>query len=120
MADHVAEIAYQWHLGTNDGTVGPDCVLVWRNSKLSAHKGGGGIQFFSHKNRVQGASIPTIANGRDMSAFVKVLMDVTMPQMMKQMETMQRGEKAPKFDPKEDELNRRLAQIPDKPDEALR
>ncbi|WP_290898970.1 hypothetical protein, partial [Hoeflea sp.] len=37
VAKHLAQLAYSSHLATKDGTVGPDCLVIWRNSKRSLH-----------------------------------------------------------------------------------
>lgn len=120
VAERLAQLAYLSHLQTQDGTVGPDCLVIWRNSKGSLHRGGGAHQFFSHGARSDGSSIPTIANGMDLSALVQIMMEVTMPQFEKMFEARERGEEPPTFDGNDKEINRRLALLPSKPDEKLR
>ncbi|WP_319825754.1 hypothetical protein [Thalassovita sp.] len=120
VAEHLAQIAYSSYLETADGTVGPDCLVVWRNAKGSPHKGGGAHDFFSHRQCVGGGSIPGITNGIDMSALVQIMMDEMAPHFEKVNAAWDRGEEPPKFDGRKKEINQRLAQLPSKPDEKLR
>ena len=39
VADHLAAINYRVHLGMTDGSVGPRCIIAWRNRKNGVHKG---------------------------------------------------------------------------------
>jgi hypothetical protein len=120
VAKHLAQIAYRSHLETRDGTVGPECLVVWRNSKGSLHKGGGSQKFFSHTERTKGASIPTIGDGMDLSALVKITMEETIPYFEKVHTALGLGEEPPKFDAGQEEIKRRVSQLPSTPDEGLR
>jgi hypothetical protein len=116
VAEYLAQLAYQSHQGTQDGTVGPDCLIVWVSSKQS--KLGGDSAFFSRGARTGGGSIPTIDNGMDMVAMLKTLE----PDLMRHLETVfsaqERGKEPPKLRFSE-EAKQRLSKLPLKPDEKL-
>lgn len=115
VADHLARLNNEVHLGVPDKSVGPRCIVAWRNTKEGAHKGGGGHQFYTGTTRdASSRSLPTIANGMDVSA----LLGVIMPHAAKTLEAMRAGEPTKELD--KDELNAELARLPDKPDENLR
>ena len=115
LAAHLATLNNEVHEGIRDGSVGPRCIVAWRHRKHGVHKGGGGHQFFTGSARDPSSpSLPTIANGMDVSALVEVMM----PHTMKMFEAMREGRPAPELD--KDELNAELARLPDKPDEDLR
>src|SRR5207244_980539 len=40
VADHLAQLNNQVHLGITDKSVGPRCIVAWRNKKGSANGGG--------------------------------------------------------------------------------
>lgn len=110
VADHLAELNNEVHLGMVDQSVGPRCIVAWRHRKTGAHKGGGGHQFYTGVDRDRNStSLPTIANGMDVHSLVGVLM----PRFMK----WKPGEPPPDMDT--DEINAELARLPDKPDEDL-
>ncbi len=115
MADHLASLNSEVHLGISDKSVGPRCTVAWRNRKEGVHKGGGGHRFYTGTTRdANSLPLPTIANGMDVSALAGVMM----PHMSKMMEAMQAGDPPKELD--KDELNAELARLPDKPDENLR
>lgn len=115
LSDHLAKLNLNVHRHIADGTVGPSCIVAWRNRKSGHYKGGGGHQSYTDGLRdANSPSLPTIANGMDINALVGVMM----PRMMKSFEAMRAGEPAKEFD--KDELNAELARLPDKPDEQLR
>jgi hypothetical protein len=115
VADHLATLNYEVHLGVSDNSVGPSCIVVWRNRKEGIYKGGGAHQFYTGTTRdVDIPSLPKIANGVDISAVI----DVLTPRLFPILQAMQGGEPANSLD--EDELNVELARLPDKPDEILR
>jgi len=120
LAKYLAQIAYSSHLATQDGTVGPDSLVVWRNSKRSWHKGGGAHAFFSHGDRSNGASIPSISNGMDMSALANILMEELAPHFEEVSVAWDRGEEPPEFGGREKRINQRLSKLPSTPDEKLR
>lgn len=115
VSDHLAKLNSKVHRHITDGTVGPSCIVAWRNRKRGHHKGGGGHQFYSDGLRdANNPSLPTIANGMDLNAVVGVMM----PRTVKMLEAMHAGEPAKELD--KDELNAELARLPKKPDEQLR
>lgn len=115
VANHLASLNFAVHQGTTDGSVGPSCIVAWRNRKSGFHKGGGGHQFFSGEAQdASSPSLPTIATGMDINALVGVIM----PRMTQMFEAMRAGEPSKELD--KDEINTELARLPDKPDENLR
>ncbi|SEM70917.1 hypothetical protein SAMN04488077_10767 [Roseovarius tolerans] len=120
VAHHLAKLAYRSCLGTPDGSVGPDSLVVWRNSKAGLHRGGGGHSFFANAQpSSQRADIPSISKGMDMTALVKTMMEVIIPQFEEMSAAKDRGEEIPEFDGGTDEINRRLRRLPSTPDEKL-
>lgn len=115
VADHLASQNYKVHLGVTDKSVGPTCIVSWRNKKSGFHKGGGGHQFYSEEARdASSPSLPTIATGMDINALAGVLT----PTISKMFESMRTGEPAKELE--KDDLNKEIAGLPDKPDEKLR
>lgn len=115
VSDHLASLNNEVHIGTKDNTVGPRCIVAWRNRKSGFHKGGGGHQFYTGETRdANSPSLPTIGNGMDINAIIGVLM----PQTNKMFEAMRANQPARELD--KEELNEKLARLPDKPDEKLR
>lgn len=123
VADHLADLNYEVSrrlsdksvpLGVRD-TVGPNCIAAWRHRKGGVHDGGGGHEFYTGTTRdASSPSVPTIARGIDVSALVAL----EMPHVIKMFEAMRAGE--PPVEENKDEINARLARLPDKPDESLR
>ncbi|MGD0397897.1 MAG: hypothetical protein ABSC04_03210 [Syntrophobacteraceae bacterium] len=112
---HLAGLNNEVHNGIRDGSVGPRCIVTWRHRRNGLHKGGGGHQFFTGNNPDRSSpSLPTIANGMDVNALIEVMM----PRTMEMFEAMREGRPAPKWDT--DDINAKLARLPDKPDEKLR
>lgn len=110
VADHLANLNNEVHLGIIDKSVGPSCIVAWRYSKS-----GGGHQFYTGKVRdPSSASLPTIANGLDVSALAAAIM----PHMVMRLEVMENGVHTNELDI--DEINKDLASLPDTPDEKLR
>ncbi|MCZ6718844.1 MAG: hypothetical protein O6944_06820 [Gammaproteobacteria bacterium] len=115
VSDYLANLNHEVHLGVVDQSVGPRCIVAWRNRKSGFHKGGGGLQFYTGTTRdASSMCLPTIANGMDISALANMLM----PQVMANFEAMLAGE--PAIEPDKDEINAELARLPDNPDEKLR
>lgn len=115
VADHLASLNHEVHLGISDKSVGPRCIVAWRHRKEGVHKGGGGHQFYTGTTRDSSSpSLPTIANGMDIEALAGVML----PRITKMFEAIQEGKPAKDLD--KDELNVELARLPDKPDENLR
>jgi hypothetical protein len=76
VADYLAEINSRVHRLATDGTVGPRCIVAWRNRKSSIHRIGGAQRCYSGTALDRGCpSIPTIANGMDVAAIAAVMMN---------------------------------------------
>lgn len=115
VADFLASLNDEVHLGVSDRSVGPRCIVAWRNRKEGVHKGGGGHLFYTGTTRDASSPIlPTIANGMDVSALCRVLM----PHTIKTLDAMRSGEQVKDLD--QDELKAEVARLPDQPDEKLR
>lgn len=112
VADALAALNHEVHL--KEDSVGPRCIVAWRYRKSGIHKGGGGHRFYTGNARdASNPSIPTIANGMDLQAFIGTMM----PHFVKQAEAMRSGKPT---DLPANEVNADLARIPEKPDENLR
>jgi hypothetical protein len=115
VADHLASLNNEVHLGVKDNSVGPRCIVAWRNRKGGVHKVGGGHRYYTGTKRdANKPSLPTISIGLD----IKALAGMLMPHTIKALEAMKAGE--PVKDPDRDELNAEFARLPDSPDENLR
>ncbi len=115
VADHLAALNYKVHQDTSDQSVGPACIVAWRNRKSGFHKGGGGHQSYVGDTRDGNSPlIPTIATGMDLNAIIGVMM----PKVTEMFEAMRAGDSARELD--KDEINSELARLSDKPDENLR
>jgi hypothetical protein len=115
VADHLANLNNEVHLGTRDESVACRCIVAWRHRKGSVHQGGGGQQFYTGTTRDScSPCLPTIMRGMD----VKALIAIEMPHMIKMFEARRAGQ--PAEEPNKEEINARLARLPDKPDENLR
>lgn len=114
VADQMAKLNDDVHHAVQDGSVGPRCMVVRRWRKGGVQDGGGGQQFYSGKIRESSSVLPSIWNGRDM----KVLLGAIMPSFQESLRRRRSGESDPELDM--DEVNRRLALLPEKPEEDLR
>ncbi len=115
VSDHMARISYRVSQHTRDGSVGPRCMVIWRNRKASLHKGGGGHQYYTGTTRDQSnPGLPTISNGMDLQALIGVLMK-HMPQMLPRPGEV--GMPTPEMDT--EAINRDLAKLPETPAEDL-
>jgi hypothetical protein len=114
IAGRLAELNWEAHRSVRDGSVGPRCVVVWRR-RPDARPGlsGGGQAFFTGTERDEdGAAIPTIANGLDVQAIGAVLMEGWLARLG--------SSEGRRFEFDQDEINARLAELPDEPDDSLR
>ena len=117
VADHFAKLNYDVHRNTPDGTVGPSCIVAWRNRKAGRYKGGGGHQCYTKDTRDrESIPLPTIAHGMD----IKAIADVIMPSWLKAVGKSLVDENLEDIDIDKDEINDALANLPNKPDEQLR
>ncbi|WP_162918246.1 hypothetical protein [Taklimakanibacter deserti] len=114
VADQLAKLNDEVHNGTPDGTVGPRCVVVWRNRVDGIYQGGGGHQFFiSGKREREKPPLPSISCGMDVEAVFNALL----PHMKEHLSAALKG-KPTAVD--EAQIHADLAKLPDKPDERLR
>jgi hypothetical protein len=115
VADHFAALNYEVHRGLDDETVGPRCIVAWRNGKDAARRGGGAHRYYTGTTvDTESPALPTVGNGMDIRAVVSVVMKhfmATFPAMMKGQQPAE---------PDLNQINADLARIPDKPDEDLR
>jgi hypothetical protein len=115
VADHLANLNNEVHKGISDKSVGPRCIVVWRNRRGGVHHDGGGQQFYTGTIRDPNSSFPSIVNGMDMQALV----GAHMPLLMKSVEAILAGQ-PPKQLLNDEEVKEAVALLPDKPDERLR
>jgi hypothetical protein len=115
VADHLAKLNSEVHLGIRDKSVGPRCIVAWRHRKGGVQNSGGAHQFYSGTTRdASSPSLPTIGTGMDIEAICSVVSPFT----TKMFEAMWAGHPAEELN--KDEINAELARLPDKPDEILR
>lgn len=118
VADHLARLNSDVYLGVSDKSVGPRCIVAWRNKKGGIYKGGGGHNFYTDTARDSDTlPLPDISNGTDWLALVNVP-TLRMSKNLKNFEAIRAGESAEKLDTVD--LNEELARLPNKPDEKLR
>jgi hypothetical protein len=115
IADQLAKLNYEAHREVRDGTVGPRCIVVWRRRPDARQPApGGGHQFYTCVERDRNSGgIPTIGNGMDVNSIVSVMMEHFRSRFAD-------GFSPATFQVDEGEMNRLLANLPDKPDEKLR
>ena len=114
VADQLASINELAHRNTADGTVGSRCIVAWRHNKSGVHKGGGSHQFYDGTKRSgESGALPTILNGMDVRAMIKV----SMPHFV-QMGALRTDGPVGKLDV--EKLNAELAKLPEHPDENLK
>jgi hypothetical protein len=115
VADHLANLNNEVHLGVPDKSVGPRCIVAWRHRKGSVHKGGGAHQFYTGTTRDPGSPpLPNIRNGMDIHALIGVMM----PHMINIMIEATRAHQ-PTKELNRGDINAELARLPNKPDENL-
>jgi hypothetical protein len=113
VADALAEINYR--VSQKERTVGPKCIVAWRNRKGGVLNSGGAHQSYTGKDRDQKIPLlPTIGTGMDIGGIVGVMM----PHLHKQMEAMLAGKTGVQWD--SDAIAAEVAKLPDTPDEKLR
>jgi hypothetical protein len=118
VAHYLARLNHKVHLATPDGSVGSRCIVAWR--PLS---GGGGHDYFDGGQHEQQVGpklhfMPSLARGMDMAA---VLAAVSQP-FFDVMATLGPGETPTEshFDRSHAEQRRRVAELPELPDEDLK
>ena len=110
----LAALNYKVHLATADHSVGPRCVVVWRNRRGSSHKAGGGHHFYDGRTReASSPGIPTIGNGMDIHAITTLMLNNMLAQMQ--------GKSHEQFSSVDfGKLHEGVEKLPDTPDENLR
>ncbi len=108
IADELARINCDVHHGIADGSVGPRCVVAWRRRPNARHNSSGsGHLFYSGVSRDrQTPAIPGLMHGADVKSIGEAFMA---PRI---------AGSGLEFD--YDEVNRRLAEVGNEPDENLR
>jgi len=115
VADQLAEINHEVSQRIADNSVGPRCIVGWRNRRGGVHRGGGGHQCYTGTIRESSSPpIPTIGVGMDITALGKVLM----ANMMKKLEGKTIGHES--FNLMDEEVQAEINRLPDTPDEELR
>jgi hypothetical protein len=119
IADQLAILNFEVHqelAKRGDNTVGPRSIVIWRRRRdARTDRPAGGTLFYNETSHDRNTSgIPTIVNGRDVMAIGKVLMEMFHPVLTDVG-----------FDPStikldNDEMNRRLAALPETPEDKLR
>lgn len=106
---HLAMLNMEVH--RQDGTVGPSCIVAWRN-----RKGGGGHQPYADgaRDTTTPCLVPNISRGMDVLAIAGLLM----ARSLKNFEAHEAGKPIQAFD--RDEMNAELARLPHGPDERLK
>lgn len=116
VADYLAKLNHEVSLGTKDNSVGPNCIIAWRNRrKEGVHKGRGAHCSYTGISRDSNTpSLPTIMNGLDIVAITGIMI----PIISEHSKATQEGKLPKELD--KDTLNKALARLPDKPDENLK
>jgi len=115
VANYFASLNFKAHKGNPDNSVGPNCIVAWRNKKPDTHKQGSGQFFYKKESRKESSDpLPQIAIGIDIGALIEAID----PIVQKTFDALDAGEKDPKIDKKE--MDEALAKLPKKPKEDLK
>lgn len=121
VADHLASLNHDVHRNTSNGTVGPRCLVIWRNVKAGVHKGGGGHCAYNGLARDHRKLIlPSIALGMDVVAIAKASEELFGDSDRLRLHALIRGEPTDKYDVPIEKTKTHFAKLPGKPDEKLR
>jgi len=114
VSDNLAKLNHEVHQSMVDQTVGPNCIVAWRNKKSGAHNGGGAHQFYTGTTRDKdNPSLPSIGCGIDISA----LAEITAPITIELFERLRSGESNSELDT--GKLDTEVARLKTEPDEKL-
>ena len=114
VSDNLAKLNHEVHQSMVDQTVGPNCIVAWRNKKSGVHNGGGAHQFYTGTTRDKdNPSLPSIGCGMDINA----LADITKCNINIDFERMKSGK--PAIEINTDNIDIELSRLDDKPDEEL-
>lgn len=117
VADHLAKLNHQVHSEIPDKSVGPRCIIAWRNRKNGIHKGGGGHAFFTGTARdANTPHLPHVCVGLDAGAILPILLKTSMARF----EAMRKGHPVDDVELETKKLNEKVARLPHSPDETLR
>jgi hypothetical protein len=116
---YLANLCYYAHKNTTGGSVGPSCIVIWRNSKFCRNKWGNSHADYERTKKVGASYLPSVSWGMDVGALCKLTAEVQAPWLGEALAAMKRGDPLPPERPTDD-LNDRLSRIPSKPDESLR
>jgi hypothetical protein len=116
VADFLASVNHRAHLNTQDGSVGPSCIVAWRYRLNTRNtRNNSGHTFYSGLLPAGGTeSLPNIDHGNDIHALVGTIS----PFMIEAIERLQSGESDGQLD--EEAANALLNRLPQAPDETLR
>jgi hypothetical protein len=87
VADHLAGICYRVHQNTADGTVGPKCVVAWKDK----HYGGGSQAYDALDRDRRGPMLPTISGGMDVRALVQAIAEPSFRHLTQLLERRSRA-----------------------------
>jgi hypothetical protein len=118
VSNYLADLCYYAHQHIRDGSVGPNCIVAWRNSKTGRHKSGGGLASYAGVKEGGRVSLPTVASGINVSAIDKLMTELLAPRIAEQFEAMKRGEQPPEI--WTEEMKERLSKLRHVQDEKLR
>lgn len=108
VANELSKINYDVSKNISDKTVGPNCIVIWRNRRQGVHKGGGSHKFYTGDVADKNSpAIPALVGGMD----VKAITDILLPMHMKHFED--------KTEVDYSLINDQLSQIPDMPSEEI-
>ena len=112
VVDELAKVNYEAHVRTPRGTVGRQCHVLWRRRRDPKRRGsGGGGQAYDGVTPGGNLQVPSILKGKDFAALSDVVTNLWLDKIDKDgFGTF----------PVEDEMNRRLSELPNTPDEKLR
>jgi hypothetical protein len=115
VADELAHL--NWDVAQEEESVGPNCVVLWRYNKKGGTGGGGAVQSYEGLSRGGAVTVPTNANGLDITA----LLDNQRSFFDRAMRAMLNGEESPYKDENFlNEMRDALKHIPTLPDDKLR
>jgi len=112
VAEFLARLNFRVH--AQEKTVGPGCIILWRNRAGGVHDDGdgGGHCMYINRERHPAPKLPHISRGADLRAFFEVIL----PHHVKQLRALKAGQPA-ELDI--NQLNAELAALLEHPDEEL-
>lgn len=117
--NHLAKLAQVAHKGVTDGTVGPRSIVVWRRRPDASPLGPAGAHhcFADGDPEAEGTplQIPTVAGGFDIAAISRTSWDLQEERRLEDPSSPLLG-----LDYDTVEFERRLAELPDTPEDRLR